>query len=209
MMSGVILAGGNHNGINGTNRAFLVVDGETLLQKQIREMQSCCNEITIVTNDPQPFLRTVDRNIRIITDYFTGNGLLSGMHAGLSLSQNNDVWILGCHMPFPSSDAAKLLLTYKHEGVEAVIPWVNGKSQPLHGIYDRSCAARIGSLLNSGSYQVSALLNRLRWSKISEPPFEEHGIGCHFVQSIRTEGDYARLVKKLDRESLESIAECD
>lgn len=195
MMSGVILAGGNHPRMNGRNRAFLEVDGEIMLHRQIREMQACCSEITIVTNDPQPFLRVVDRDIRIITDYFIGHGLLSGMHAGLALARQRHVWLLGCHMPFPSADAARLLLSHLQEGADAIIPWVKGKAYPLHGVYDRSSAEPIEKLLKGGYSSKTALLNQIKWQKGSEWLFQENGIPSGFVQSIQTEEDYERMVR--------------
>lgn len=195
MMSGVILAGGNHPHMNGRNRAFLEVEGEMMLHRQIREMQACCSEITIVTNDPQPFLRVVDRDIRIITDYFIGHGLLSGMHAGLALAKHRHVWLLGCHMPFPSAAAAMLLLSQLQEGSDAVIPWVKGKAVPLHGVYDRASAEPIEKLLKGGYSSKSALLSQLRWQKGSEWLWNEHAIDSGFVQSIQTMEDYERIVR--------------
>ncbi|MWC29901.1 molybdenum cofactor guanylyltransferase [Paenibacillus sp. MMS18-CY102] len=199
MLSGVILAGGDHQATKGENRAFLELDGETLLQRQIREMGSCCSEITIVTNEPRPFLRAVDREIRIITDSFAGKGMLSGIHAGLSLSKNHKVWILGCHMPFPSAGAAQLLAAQKQEGIEAVLPWINNRAYPLHGIYDRSCADKIGALLGGGNMRAASLLHTLRWSEVYEPAFAEHGIDSRFVESIHATKDHERLIAQASR----------
>lgn len=193
MLSGVILAGGAHRGMKGENRAFLVVDGQTLIERQIREMKYCCSEITIVTNEPQLFLRSVDRDIRIITDYYAGKGLLSGMHAGLSLAKNRHVWLLGCHMPNPSANAAKLQLSQMHEGTDAVIPVVRGTAYSLHGIYDRSNADRIGKLLDGGITDVSLFLRQINRVELTESDFEEHGISRDFVHSIHTYADYRQI----------------
>ncbi|WP_379354348.1 MULTISPECIES: molybdenum cofactor guanylyltransferase [unclassified Paenibacillus] len=194
MMSGVILAGGDHLSMNGVNRAFLVMEGETLIERQIREMGRCCSEITIVTNDPRPFLRTVDRDIRIITDYFVGKGLLSGMHAGLALSKYDRVWLLGCHMPFPSAEAARYLNTHMREGIDAVIPCMKSGAYPLHAIFNRvGAAARIEKLLKSGYFSKTALLNALNWRKVEESTLTGAGIDGRFVHSLRTKEDYDRL----------------
>ncbi|RIX50483.1 molybdenum cofactor guanylyltransferase [Paenibacillus nanensis] len=190
MLSGVILAGGAHRGMKGDNRAFLVVDGQTLIERQIREMKTCCSEITIVTNEPQLFLKTVDRDIRIITDYYAGKGLLSGMHAGLALAKNRHVWLLGCHLPSPSAQAAKLQLSYMQEGTDAVLPFIKETVYPLHGIYDRSNAERIGRLLDGGITDVSLFLRQINRTQLAESHFEEQGINREFVRSIHTQGDF-------------------
>lgn len=193
MLSGVILAGGHHRWMLGENRAFLQMEGQTLLERQIAEMRAYCSEITIVTNDPKPFLRSVERDIRIITDYYRMTSMLSGMHAGLSLAQNDYVWVIGCHLPFPSAAAAMLLLARMDEGVEAAIPRIGDSVFPLHGIYTRSCADRIGEQLRSGNAHTGTFLDSLRRVEVNALEFREHGIDTRFVQTIRTMEDYRKL----------------
>lgn len=193
MLSGVILAGGAHRGMKGDNRAFLVVDGQTLIERQIREMKTCCSEITIVTNEPQLFLKSVDRDIRIITDYYAGKGLLSGMHAGLALAKNRHVWLLGCHMPNPSAQAAMLQLSYMQEGTDAVLPCIKETAYPLHGIYGQSNAERIGRLLDGGITDVSLFLRQINRTQLAESHFEEQGISREFVRSIHTQADFRNV----------------
>jgi molybdopterin-guanine dinucleotide biosynthesis protein A len=180
--------------MKGVNKAFLVLDNITFIERQISEMRKCCTDITIVTNDPNPFLKSVDRGIRIITDYFPGKGPLSGMHAGLTLAKQPNVWVVDCGMPFISSKAAELLLERKQEGFEAVIPWINKSAHPLHGIYDRSRAAVIGSMLEQGNTTFSSLLKKLLWIELHAPVFEGKGIDCRFVKAIKTTDDYEKLL---------------
>ncbi|MDQ1909913.1 molybdenum cofactor guanylyltransferase [Paenibacillus sp. GD4] len=194
MMSGLILAGGRNRGTNGEHKAFLVLDNMTFVERQIREMKKICKEIIIVTNDPIPFLRKVDRGVRIITDYFPGKGPLSGMHAGLTLAQHPNVWVVGCDMPYISAKAAELLIERKQDGFEAVIPWVNHSAYPLHGVYDRSCAAAIGQLLEKDEVAVSALLKQLFWCELQQSAFEEKGIDTRFVAAIKTTEEYEKLL---------------
>lgn len=193
MLSGVILAGGNHRWMQGENRAFLQLEGRTLIERQIAEMRAYCSEITIVTNDPKPFLRSVDRDIRIITDYYRITGILSGMHAGLSLAQNRHVWVIGCHLPYPSAAAAMLQLEHMGEGVEAAIPVIHDNAFPLHGIYDRSCANRICEQLTGGNAHIGAFLASLKRVELNESDFRAHGVDTRFVQTIRTMEDYRMI----------------
>jgi molybdopterin-guanine dinucleotide biosynthesis protein A len=147
MLSGIILAGGEGLRMGGENKSLLMLGNETLLERQIRIMRELCSEIIIVTNTPRSFLRRVDASVRIITDYMPGKGPLSGMHAGLTLSVNQNAWIVGCDMPFLSPKAARLMLLKKKKGIEAIIPWLQESMFPLHGIYDRDCAAHIPAFL--------------------------------------------------------------
>lgn len=202
MLSGVILAGGAHHGTNGSNRAFLALGGETLLERQIREMRNCCDEITIVASEPELFRRSVDRDVRIVSDYFGGEGLLSGFHAGVALASNQEVWVLGCHMPYPSSSAALLLYSRMMQGGGlAAIPLINGAAIPLHGIYDKSISEISGRLLEQGRGGVFELLEAVGMIKVGAYLFESEGVNCNFAKSIRTDDDYRLLVAELEARS--------
>lgn len=187
MLSGVILAGGNHRDLGERHPSFATIEGQTILERQIREMRTCCSDITVVTNHPELFLRAVDRDIRIITDYYLGKGYLSGMHAGLSLAKRQDVWVLGCHMPYPSADAAAFLQACKQEGVQAVIPWLDRRAQTLHGIYDRSCAERIEKMLCVGGSEIGDLLSGMNWREVAEDEFSGQGIDTGFIRKLPPE----------------------
>lgn len=184
MLSGVILAGDLDEFRRADQRAFHRVGGQAIIHRQINEMRSICDDITIVTNESELFLRQVDRDIRIISDYYAGQGVLSGMHAGLSLARHQDVWIIGCHMPYPSAQAADLLATLKQEGTDAVIPWVGGRIYPLHGLYDRACAESIQMLLETGDTDVSDFLRQINWIRLKESVLKRNGIDSRFIGTI-------------------------
>ncbi|TXK76596.1 molybdenum cofactor guanylyltransferase [Paenibacillus sp. N3.4] len=153
MLSGVILAGGENRRMRGELKALLPFGGKPLIARQIDIMREICDEIIVVTNEPKPYLSVVDRSVRIITDFYVGQGPLGGMHAALSLAKHASIWVVGCDMPFISSKAAQLLLQRKLDGFEAVVPLVAGQMYPLHGIYDQACASHIGPLLQLGELE--------------------------------------------------------
>ncbi|OAS22084.1 molybdenum cofactor guanylyltransferase [Paenibacillus oryzisoli] len=191
MLSGVILAGGANRRMNGEQKALLPFEGKPLIVRQLDAMKEICDELIVVTNDPRPYLNVVDRSVRIISDFFMGHGSLGGMHAALSLAKYASVWVVGCGMPFISSEAAQLLLRRKLEGFEAVVPLVADKLHPLHGIYDRAaCAFHIGRLLNQGHTSVSTLLRHIFWSELGDQFWLERGIDMRFVSQMTTLEDY-------------------
>ncbi|CAG7625903.1 Molybdenum cofactor guanylyltransferase [Paenibacillus allorhizosphaerae] len=194
MLSGVILAGGKNSRMNGQNKAFLVLDHMTFIDRQIREMNKICSEIVIVAMDPAPYLRTLDRGIRIITDYFPEKGPLGGMFSGLTLSFHSNVWVVGCDMPFISAEAAELMLSCKKDAIDAVIPWIGNQVYPLHGIYDKSCAKPIRELLKNDEVSFSAMLKKLLWCELPEALFKEKEIDPRFVTAINTPEDYEQAV---------------
>lgn len=108
-LSGVILAGGRNRRMGGSPKALLSYHREKLIHRQIRVMRTICEEVILVTNEPRLYLPIVDRDVRILTDSYAGQGPLGGMHAALSLARCDNVWIIDCDMPFVSSRAARLM----------------------------------------------------------------------------------------------------
>ncbi|WP_181592926.1 molybdenum cofactor guanylyltransferase [Paenibacillus sp. YN15] len=195
MLTGAILAGGQNRRM-GKEKALLPFSGELLIQRQIRTMSEVCEEIIVVTNQPTLFLPILDRSIRIITDYYPGKGPLSGMHAALTLSRNPEVWIVGCDMPFLSAGAATAMQELKAAlKCDAVVPVIEGRSHPLHGIYSKGCADAISALLLSGESRVSEMLRMIYWQEAPEAHFAEKHIGLDFVTNMNTPEEYELALK--------------
>jgi molybdenum cofactor guanylyltransferase len=195
MLTGAILAGGQNRRM-GKEKALLPFSGELLIQRQIRTLSEVCEEIIVVTNEPTLFLPVLDRSIRIITDYYPGKGPLSGMHAALALARNPEVWIVGCDMPFLSSSAATAMQELKATlKCDAVVPVIEGRSHPLHGIYSKGCADAISALLLSGESRVSEMLRMIYWQEAPEAHFEEKHIGLEFVTNMNTPEEYESALK--------------
>ncbi|WP_171056434.1 molybdenum cofactor guanylyltransferase [Paenibacillus sinopodophylli] len=190
MLSGVVLAGGANRQLNGEMKALLPFGGQPMIARQLDRMREICDELIVVTHDPTPFLNIVNRSVRIITDFYVGQGPLGGMHAALSLAKHDSVWVVGCDMPFISSKAAELLLGRKRDGYEAVVPVIAGKRYPLHGIYDRTCATYIVPLLGQGETQLSALLKHVSLGERDDSYWNKNGVDLNFVASIKKMDDY-------------------
>lgn len=196
MITGAILAGGQNRRMEGKMKALLPFAGELLIERQIAQMKTVCEEIIVVTNQPNLFLPVLDRSIRIITDYFPSKGPLSGMHAALSLARNPDVWIVGCDMPFISAKAAEALLNLKQSvKCDAAVPVIDGRTHPLHGIYSKSCADAISALLLAGEYRVMEMLRMIYWQEATDAHFTELGIHPAFVTNVNNPEEYDQALK--------------
>jgi len=207
MLSGVILAGGVSERMAGERKALLPFHGRPLIAGQLARMRPLCDELIVVTDDPQPLLPVLERGVRLITDFYPQAGALGGMHAGLSLARHEAVWIVGGDMPFVSSQAAELLLAHQQVGLDAAIPLVQGGLYPLHGIYARRCRDQAVELLEAGEKRAAALLRHLFWSELGDASFRERGVPLNFVASVKTPDDYARLVREAEAEAGRAAAQ--
>jgi len=165
-MTGAILAGGMHGGVPWAQRALAEIDGEAVLDRQIRTMRELCREIIVVTDTPKPLLKALDASIRLITDYHTERGPLGGIHAALYLSKYEQIWIAACNLPDLSAAAARKLWERRKPTARAVIPIVRSQPIALHGIYDKSCAEAVTKQLFMNQTSLSAFLGQIEWQGV-------------------------------------------
>ncbi|MCI3920708.1 molybdenum cofactor guanylyltransferase [Paenibacillus sp. TRM 82003] len=186
--------------MGGVQKSLLRFGGETLIERQVREMKSVCGEIIVVTDEPRPFLPLLDRSVRIITDYYSGKkGPLVGIHAGLMLSTTQHVWVVGCDMPHISAKAASVLRDTLIKGGQAAVPNVGGGLFPLHGVYDRSCAGVAARLVEQGETSASALLRHILWEEVRESSFVDAGVSLRFISNMNTREDYEAETAELGK----------
>jgi len=200
LLTGVILAGGQNRRMGGRLKALLPFLNQTLIERQITTMKEICSEIIVVANDPKPLLPLLDRSVRMITDFYPGQGPLSGMHAALSLAKQEHSWIVACGMPFLSANAAQFMWDrlQQRSDLEAVIPFFGGKYHPLHGIYRKHCSLKIGECLRNGKKRVGDFLMDIQLETWDELDFHKQGIAPDFVANINTPEQYEETLRKME-----------
>lgn len=198
MMTGVILAGGQNRRMGGQPKGLLDLNGEPLVVRQLRMMKPVCAEQIIITNEPERYRYIVDHDVRILCDNYPNQGPLGGMEAAFSAASNDYVWTVGCDMPFLSPDAAAHMLHLIQDGDDAVIPIVDGRVQPLHGLYHSRCAGTIRSLLEAGERRLMSLLDQVRSRYVQSGEFPNIE-AQDWTWNMNTPADYEATVRQLDR----------
>ncbi|MBM7660103.1 molybdopterin-guanine dinucleotide biosynthesis protein A [Bacillus mesophilus] len=195
MLTGVILAGGKKDEINGTLKSFLPFKKERVIDYQINEMKNICSEIMIITSSPMPFLSSVPTDIRILTDYHKGKGILGGMFSALSLSKNPYHWVVGCGMPFISSKAAMYMFSKLEKSDSVAVMLKNHVGEePLHGIYNETLLSQLQQFDWSHD-NVLDFLSPLPYLGVTEDEFIGIGITPSFAHSIKSEQEISELAE--------------
>lgn len=202
MMAGVILAGGLNRRMGGRHKALLPVQGEAILHRQLKEMSRGCGQIIVVTNELailQPSLAEMSGiDVQCVSDHYAQKGPLSGIHAATRVARATHLWIVGCDMPFISVDAAMAMLEICREAnVDAIIPEMEGRLQPLHGIYARDVGAEAELLLQQQSYRLMGLLEHLDWQPVDEEFFMKRGLRTNFAVNMNTPEEYEAMLANL------------
>ena len=116
--SGIILAGGKNSRM-GTNKAFLEIDGNRLIDKIMDIYRRLFNEIIIVTNDPVSYIEFSDASI--VTDIYKNKGPLGGIFTGLFYAKNPGIFVSACDLPYLNPDFI-LYLARPAENHDVVVP---------------------------------------------------------------------------------------
>lgn len=196
MLTGVILAGGQNRRMGGRHKGLLPFAKESFIERQIRVMRHVCQEIILVTNRSELFHPLVGDTIRVIADELPGKGPLSGMQAAFKTARYEDIWVVGCDMPFISTQAADVLRARKQEcDCDAVVPFIANDIHPLHGIYDRGGLPIMNQLLERKQYPLKSYIESVNSELVPESVFLAQGLDLRFVCNVNTPEEYKLAIE--------------
>ena len=159
----VILAGGRSRRM-GQCKAELVLGGETLLARTVRQLADF-PELWLSANDPElaegfPVLLAADR--------YPDAGPLAGIEAALSATDTDALVCFPCDLPNLTAELPRLLAERFSPELDAlVLADSTGRLHPLCGVYHRRALAAIRRQLEQGQRRVLDLLPHLRWASLS------------------------------------------
>jgi len=158
----IILAGGKSSRM-GQNKAFLSLGELSLIERIIKKGQEAgIREIIVVANDVEKYKFL---GVKVVKDFYPGQGPLSGIHSGLIHSEYLNNFIVPCDMPFIAIDIINKLLTAQND-YQVVVPIMDGKYQPLTAIYTKNCIPHIEYLLKNNITKVIKLYDLVKTSYV-------------------------------------------
>src|SRR5262245_55992113 len=130
MPSGAILAGGRATRFGGRDKSALVVDGRSILDRQVAALSSVdgLDEILIVGG------AATHPAARSIGDLVPGSGPLGGIHAALAAARHDRVFVVACDMPYVTAALVAELFAGA-AGYDVVVPKTEDGYHPLCAVY--------------------------------------------------------------------------
>jgi molybdopterin-guanine dinucleotide biosynthesis protein A len=184
-LSAFILAGGKSTRM-GTDKAFVVLDGRTLLARMLDVARSLTSEVHIVGDAARfaPFAP-------VIEDVFPGCGPLGGIHAALRTSRTDLNVILAVDIPFVSHALLDYLVTRAKNSEKAVtVARAAGGLQPLCAVYRRLFADAAEGALHAGHYKIDALFDQMNALVLEENDLEVAGFSPRIFRNLNTPQDF-------------------
>ena len=180
-----ILAGGKSTRM-GADKAFVMLDGRTLLDRALELARSVTSDVRIV-GDPEKFAAFAP----VVEDVYRGCGPLGGIHAALRSSQAELNAMLAVDLPFLSPALLRFLVKRAQNSSETVtVPRSGAGLQPLCAIYRREFADAAEQALCAGRYKIDSLFeaNAL---VIEENELESAGFSQQMFRNLNTPQDVA------------------
>lgn len=188
-IAGILLAGGQSRRF-GSPKAFLQMDGKYFYQYSVDSMREIVNSIVIVTNtDLKASFYAEEDTFTIITDQKNVKGLgpLAGICTGMKYISADWYMTAPIDVPFINTAVFHTLLSYKKDGVDAIVPVVSGEIQPLIAIYHHRVKEVILDQLQKELLSAHQLLEN---SHVIYVPIEEER--CFY--NINRREDYNRWI---------------
>ncbi|HKB65306.1 MAG TPA: molybdenum cofactor guanylyltransferase [Pyrinomonadaceae bacterium] len=195
-VAGFILAGGESRRM-GTEKARLVLDGQSFVERIARELSSVTSSIKVVGDKVSPAELNLPIDIQSAPDVYPLWGALGGVHAALSACSESWALVVACDFPFVTGDLFASLASVRQD-FDAVAPiQQDGIPQPLCSLYRvEPCLSLAERLIKSGERKPITLLQsvRTRWVLFNELRLLKGA--DYFFDNINTPEDYARVKKK-------------
>ena len=181
-----ILAGGNSTRM-GTDKAFVMLEGRTLLARALKVCRTVTSDVRIVGDRKKfaPFAPVVE-------DVFPGCGPLAGIHAGLRDSETDWNVVLAVDLPFVSPALLLFLVAQARESRAMVtVPRAGEGWQPLCAIYRRAFADAAETALRAGRYKIDALFDESLIRPVGEEDLRRAGFSPEVFRNLNTPKELA------------------
>jgi len=185
-----VLAGGKSSRM-GSDKAFLELDGRTLLAKALDAVRSVTPDFHIV--GPRAKFELFGP---VVEDIFPDRGPLGGIHAALSASDKDLNLVLAVDVP--QVDARFLeFLVKRARATNAVVtvPRAAGGWQPLCAVYRRDFRDVAENALQQGRNKIDPLFQHVSLAISEESDLHKAGFTEKMFRNVNTPAEFEAVAK--------------
>jgi len=203
-ISGFVLAGGGSSRV-GRPKALLVLDGETMLERQVRLLRSVTSKVFVAgwpADIPAPHLLKNIRKVTILHDEPVGRGPLGGIYSALKRSRTEYNLFVSCDMPFVRAEFLEYLCRVAlRNRADVTVPKSHDRRlNPVCAVYRQRALPAIRASLEMREYKISRFFLRVRCEVIPWRDITRAGFPREIFDNMNTPEDYERAKKFLNQE---------
>jgi len=191
---GFITAGGKSSRM-GTDKAWLEVGGQPLINRVISALKPVFSEISIIANSDQ----YEKLGYPVFRDRRSDIGPLEAIATALSNASKPRVLLVSCDMPFLTSEFLKYLVRLKDKSL-IIVPEDSKKMlEPLCAIYSITILNTIEGLITKGHRKVSDLFEEVPIRRVRFDQFSKLANSKLLFENVNCPADYERAVRAAER----------
>lgn len=175
--------------MSGQDKSRLVVEGRSIIVRQLEVLQRVADPIFVVGHDPARF---GDLDVPVYADVIAGAGALGGIYTALVSAPAGRVLTLACDLPFLDEHLLLRLAAISdgHDGA-----WVETPRgvEPLLACYHTSTAGKIRARLDAGRLKAADLASALDIAVLGPDELATFGPADRLLANVNTVEDYARV----------------
>jgi len=157
-VAGLVLAGGKSSRF-GSNKAFAEIDGTALIQRVADLFAGLFSHTLLSTNTPELYRHL---GLPMVADRYPGDGPLAGIHAAMSDTRHQWLLVVACDMPLLRKSFLQCMMKKAvASSVDAIVPRVNGRAEPLCALYHRRTLSVAGEMLENKERRMHEFLSRI------------------------------------------------
>jgi molybdenum cofactor guanylyltransferase len=195
MRSAAILAGGLATRFGGRDKSALVVDGRSILERQVAELSTVVDDLMLVARTaridrarrPQP-----REPLRVIADIVPGCGPLGGLHAALTAMRGDAVFVVACDMPYVEAALVDFLFALAGDAA-IVVPETDRGYHPLCAVYTRACLEPVAARLAERRLVLRELFRDVPTRIVTAEEMNRFGAPSRLLANVNTPAEYAHL----------------
>jgi molybdenum cofactor guanylyltransferase len=153
-----IMVGGRSTRM-GRDKALVELEGKTLLQRALDTWKNYGKTVQLSVGTAER-AALAPAGVPAVADRYRDCGPLGGLHAGLLECRTELLLLAAVDCPFVTTALADGLLA-AIDGADACVYTVDGRPQPLFGLYRRTCLAPASEMLAAGERKMGELLRRV------------------------------------------------
>jgi molybdopterin-guanine dinucleotide biosynthesis protein A len=187
--AGAILAGGQARRFGGRDKCRLIVQGRSIIGRQVELLQRVTDQVLVVGPDPARF---ADLPVTVVGDVIAGAGALGGILTALESTSADRVLVVACDLPFLTEGLLRALLTLAESGDGAWVETPRGP-EPLVACYRQSARGPVRAAITTGRLKAADLGQHLRLHALAGDALSAFGAPAHLLDNLNTPEDYARV----------------
>ncbi|EGB15323.1 molybdopterin-guanine dinucleotide biosynthesis protein A [Pseudodesulfovibrio mercurii] len=163
-IAGIILAGGLGTRMGHVKKAFLTINGRTILDRLLAVYRPLFPEILIAARDKNDYGAY---DYPVAEDRYPARSSLTGIHAGLSAMRAGHGFMAACDGPFLQPGLVRALLDQAEPDDDVIIPRKeDGYLEPLCAIYSRRCLPHIETQLEQENFRIISFFDQVRVKEV-------------------------------------------